>query len=167
MDENIKALPHWPLWGESPVNSRFPPQRASKAGNVSSWWRFKTSKLAGKPIYLSIPCAVTIVIICSYMIYLMQFCLASTRYFCCLKYLAHLSHSVILLVSYMLINDASLFFLTEPNWPTMCHILFTNSQNLAMCHPEKPSVKSCAVNPSIGISRPSTRKEVYPAAQAQ
>ena len=36
--ENIKALCHWPLWGNSPVTSEFPLQRASNAGR-SIWWR--------------------------------------------------------------------------------------------------------------------------------
>ena len=34
--ENIKALRHWPVWGES---TGFPSQRASNAENVSIWWR--------------------------------------------------------------------------------------------------------------------------------
>ena len=33
--ENIKAPRHWPLWGEFTG----PAQRASKAENVSIWWR--------------------------------------------------------------------------------------------------------------------------------
>ena len=37
---NIKALHHWPLWGEfTPVAGEFPTQRASNAENVSIWWR--------------------------------------------------------------------------------------------------------------------------------
>ena len=35
--ENIKALGHWPLWGESTCG--FPSQRASNAEHVSIWWR--------------------------------------------------------------------------------------------------------------------------------
>ena len=37
--ENIKTLSHCPLWGNSPVTSDFPAQRASDAENVSIWWR--------------------------------------------------------------------------------------------------------------------------------
>ena len=36
---NIKALRHWPLWGEFPVDREVPVQRASDAENVSIWWR--------------------------------------------------------------------------------------------------------------------------------
>ena len=35
--ENIKALRHWPLWGE--FTSEFPAQTTSNADNVSIWWR--------------------------------------------------------------------------------------------------------------------------------
>ena len=38
INENIKALRHWPLWGW-PVTGEFPAQRASNAENVSIWWR--------------------------------------------------------------------------------------------------------------------------------
>ena len=34
--ENIKALHHWPLWGE--FTGEFPTQMASNAENVSIWW---------------------------------------------------------------------------------------------------------------------------------
>ena len=37
--ENIKALRHWPLWGEFTGTGEFPAQRASNAKNVSIWWR--------------------------------------------------------------------------------------------------------------------------------
>ena len=37
--ENIKALRHWPLWGEFTVTGEFPVQKASNAENVSIWWR--------------------------------------------------------------------------------------------------------------------------------
>ena len=37
--ENIKALRHWPLCGNSPGTGKFPAQMASKAENVSIWWR--------------------------------------------------------------------------------------------------------------------------------
>ena len=43
--ENIKALPHWPLWGEFtgdrwiPPPPPPPPTKASDAENVSIWWR--------------------------------------------------------------------------------------------------------------------------------
>ena len=36
--KNTKAPRHWALWGEPPVTGGFP-QRASKAENVSIWWR--------------------------------------------------------------------------------------------------------------------------------
>ena len=46
--ENIKALPHWPLWGEftgdnwiphiQKVIGEFPTQRACNPENVSTWW---------------------------------------------------------------------------------------------------------------------------------
>ena len=35
--ENIKALHHWPLWGQ--FTDEFPAQMASNAENVSIWWR--------------------------------------------------------------------------------------------------------------------------------
>ena len=37
--ENIKALRHWPLWGNSLVTGEFPSRRASNTENVSIWWR--------------------------------------------------------------------------------------------------------------------------------
>ena len=37
--ENIKALRHWPLWGNSPVTGEFPAQMASNAENFTIWWR--------------------------------------------------------------------------------------------------------------------------------
>ena len=37
MEENTKAPRHWPLWGE--FTGDFPAQWASKAENVSIWWR--------------------------------------------------------------------------------------------------------------------------------
>ena len=38
--EIIKSPRHWPLWGRNtPVTGESPAQRASKAGNVSIWWR--------------------------------------------------------------------------------------------------------------------------------
>ena len=37
--ENLKALRHWPLWGEFTGDRWFPSQRASNAANVSIWWR--------------------------------------------------------------------------------------------------------------------------------
>ena len=37
--ENIKALRHWPLWGEFTGDRWIPAQRASNAENVSIWWR--------------------------------------------------------------------------------------------------------------------------------
>ena len=37
--ENIKALRHWPLWGEFTGDRWNPTQRASNAENVSIWWR--------------------------------------------------------------------------------------------------------------------------------
>ena len=37
--ENIKAPRYWPLWGEFTGDRWIPPQRASKAENVSIWWR--------------------------------------------------------------------------------------------------------------------------------
>ena len=39
INENIKALHHWPLWGNSPVTGEFPAQKATYAENVSIWWR--------------------------------------------------------------------------------------------------------------------------------
>ena len=36
---NIKAPRYWPLWGEFTGDRWIPSQRASKAGNVSIWWR--------------------------------------------------------------------------------------------------------------------------------
>ena len=36
--ENITAMHHWPLWGNSLVISEFPTQRASNTENVSIWW---------------------------------------------------------------------------------------------------------------------------------
>ena len=36
--ENIKALPHWPLWGESTGDRWIPSQRASDAENVSMFY---------------------------------------------------------------------------------------------------------------------------------
>ena len=37
--ENIIALRHWPLCGNSPGTGEFPAQMASNAENVSTWWR--------------------------------------------------------------------------------------------------------------------------------
>ena len=37
--ENIKAMRHWPLCGNSPVTGEFPAQTASYAENVCIWWR--------------------------------------------------------------------------------------------------------------------------------
>ena len=37
--ESIKALRHWPLWGESTGDQGIPSQRANNAENVSIWWR--------------------------------------------------------------------------------------------------------------------------------
>ena len=37
--ENIKALRHWPMCGESPGTGEFPAQMASNAETVSIWWR--------------------------------------------------------------------------------------------------------------------------------
>ena len=37
--ENIKALYHWPLCGNSPVTGEFPAQMASNPENASIWWR--------------------------------------------------------------------------------------------------------------------------------
>ena len=39
IQENIKALRHCPLWGESTGDRWFPSQRASDGENVSIWWR--------------------------------------------------------------------------------------------------------------------------------
>ena len=39
MKENIKALRHWPLAGNSPGTGAFPAQMASNAENISIWWR--------------------------------------------------------------------------------------------------------------------------------
>ena len=36
--ENIKVPRHWPLWGNSPVTSVWPTQKASDAVKNSSWW---------------------------------------------------------------------------------------------------------------------------------
>ena len=43
--ENIKAPRHWPLWGEFTGDWWFPAQRASKAENVSIWWRHRGGTL--------------------------------------------------------------------------------------------------------------------------
>ena len=37
--ENIKALPHWPLWGEFTGDRWILITKASNAENVSIWWR--------------------------------------------------------------------------------------------------------------------------------
>ena len=37
--ENTKAPRHWPFYGEFTGTGEFPAQRASKAENVSIWWR--------------------------------------------------------------------------------------------------------------------------------
>ena len=37
--ENIKALRHWPLWGEFTGDRWIPAQRVSNVENVSIWWR--------------------------------------------------------------------------------------------------------------------------------
>ena len=37
--KNIKALRHWPLWGEFTGARWIPSQRGSNAENVSIWWR--------------------------------------------------------------------------------------------------------------------------------
>ena len=41
--ENIKALRHWPLWGESTGDRWIPLKRASNAENVSIWLRYDVS----------------------------------------------------------------------------------------------------------------------------
>ena len=42
-EEDIKALHHWLLWGDSPVAGEFPAQKASNMENVSIWWRHHVS----------------------------------------------------------------------------------------------------------------------------
>ena len=39
IQENIKALRHWPLCGKFTGTGEFPVQRDSNADNVSIWWR--------------------------------------------------------------------------------------------------------------------------------
>ena len=41
--ENIKALRHWPLWGESTGDRWIPLKKASNAENVSIWLRYDVS----------------------------------------------------------------------------------------------------------------------------
>ena len=38
--QNIKALRHWHLYGNSPGTGESPAQMASNAENVSIWWRY-------------------------------------------------------------------------------------------------------------------------------
>ena len=66
--ENIKALRHWPLWGEStgdrwsgpcegnpPVTGGFPSQRASNVENDSIWWRHHMGVFFEFSVWSSVP----------------------------------------------------------------------------------------------------------------
>ena len=51
--ENIKALRHCPLWGESIGDWWIPSQKASNAENVSIWWRHHETPTF--PTYFFVP----------------------------------------------------------------------------------------------------------------
>ena len=44
-EESIKALRHWPLWGEFAGGRWIPSTIGQLRGNVSIWWRHQDSKL--------------------------------------------------------------------------------------------------------------------------
>ena len=48
---NIKALRHWPLYGEFTGTGEFPAQRASYAENVSIWWRHHVTPVSGDTLH--------------------------------------------------------------------------------------------------------------------
>ena len=63
--QNIKAVRHWPLWGEFTVTSEFPAQRASNLENVSLWWRHNEGDIHPVcPVHLSL-CLFMIPPVCS------------------------------------------------------------------------------------------------------
>ena len=47
-ERNIKAVRHYPLWGEFTGDRWIPRQRASNAENVSIWWRHHASPTPGR-----------------------------------------------------------------------------------------------------------------------
>ena len=51
--ENIKAPCHWPLWGG--FTGEIPAQKASKAGNVSIWWRHNAVDCQQMMLYVGLP----------------------------------------------------------------------------------------------------------------
>ena len=49
IQQNIITLRHWPWWGEFTGAGEFLSQRASKAENVSIWWRQQIMSSVGPP----------------------------------------------------------------------------------------------------------------------
>ena len=62
--ENIKAPRHWPLGGDAPVTGEFPAQRASKAENVSIWWRHHAGNIYHFPHGIGRLCTVMLYELC-------------------------------------------------------------------------------------------------------
>ena len=52
--ENIKALHHWPLWGEFTGDQWIPRTKASNTENVSIWWSHHAMMVTCHEIYFSL-----------------------------------------------------------------------------------------------------------------